>query len=220
VISRSYLDHKNKRITVERKYTMGKRRKPTDPVEIQRRRLEEAKRQRSDPSTWGPNLDTLAQADVADVPPNRTQVRRIQRFDCFALMASRCDDQADRERLNTANRYVRRYQDDVATLHRSAGVSGEGVVVDFAKPDREFANIAAGERLRAVEPLMGALTAKLMRTLSEAAIGTAGRQWRAIVESVTGERNHAAQGALIRAAMHNTAAAYQEIDNAGQRRAG
>lgn len=204
---------------------MGKKRsKIYDPAEVARKRADdqakasvERQRVRGDPGSWGPNDDTLTAGDVSDTPADRSKVRRIQRFDCFALMVARCEGDAEREELKTANRYVRRYQDDIATLHRAAGVAGDGVVVDFGRTGKEFANIAAGERLRAVEPLMGAQSSALMRRLAETAITTTGQGWRAIVESVTGERNNNAQGALIRAAMHNAMAAYQQIDTAARR---
>lgn len=190
-----------------------RRRKPYDPAAQERARLEREQTQaaaQADPATWGPNADTLAQPDVADVEETRLKVRRIIRMDVFALLAHHDD--------TLPIVYVRRYQTDVAKYLHSAGIAPAAPVVDFSTPEREFAAIAAGQRLRRVEAHLGVTARSILRTISESALGTTGRTWRDVVKRVTGEKDEGGQAALVRMAMRELAGAYALVD--GQRMAG
>ena len=71
----------------------------------------------------------------------------------------------------------------------------------------------AAERARGVLELTGAASARLLLALCEADVAL-GRpaEWRAVVERVSGERLADAQGAVLRAACGNLAAAYAVVD--------
>lgn len=190
-----------------------RRRKPYDPAAAERARIERELAQaaaNADPTSWGPNADTLAQRDVSDAEETRQKVRRIIRMDVFDLLAQRD--------ATLPIAYVRRYQADVATYLRSAGVAPVAPVVDFSAPEREFAAIAAGQRLRRVEEYLGVTARSILRTISESALGTTGRSWRDVVRRVTGEKDEGGQAALVRSAMRELAGAYAVVD--GQRLAG
>lgn len=193
--------------------------RPTDPMEIARRRAAERLRAQ-DPATWGADADALAlpanAAVAVDALPGG-RVIRAQRQDVFETFRARGS-------LSPAGyEAVRRLQDDLATLHQThAGRVDYSPRVDRSRTGDSFADrrLRAGERIEAAMALTGAASARLLSALCETDVvhGRAA-DWRAVVATVAGERLPDAQGALIRAACENLAGAYAAIDN-GRRRAG
>jgi hypothetical protein len=76
--------------------------------------------------------------------------------------------------------------------------------------------LRAGERIAKALALTGPASARLLSLLCEAgaALGQGG-DWRSLVERETGERLADAQGAVLRAACENLAAAYAILDRRG-----
>ena len=186
--------------------------RPTDPMEIARRRAAERLRAQ-DPATWGADAEALA------LPANRAvavealpggRVIRAQRQDVFETFRARGS-------LSPAGyEAARRLQDDLAVLHQThAGRVDYSPRVDRSRTGDSFADrrLRAGERIEAA-------SARLLSALCESDVGH-GRaaDWRAVVATVAGERLPDAQGALIRAACENLAGAYAILDN-DRRRAG
>lgn len=191
-------------------------RKPLDPAEIARR-LAEVRR---NPELWGPNEDALklvANADVQDTASTRDKVRRVQRFDCFHVFHARG------ELPQHALAAVRRLSDDIAVLHRTSGAQGTGPKVQNSTKTTGLSHsqILAGQRISDVSGMTGAHSWAILQALIErpAIMGDNLNNWRAVVQDLTGEHNHMAQGALVKAAAMNLAGAYSAIDQ-GERRAG
>lgn len=192
----------------------GKKQQPSDPAECARK-LAEIRRK---PELWGPNEEALrlaSNANVADKPETRNTVRTVQRFDVFCLLANRDDD------FKPVVNYVRRLENDVAVLHRTQGTIAPGAVTKITGKTQDFAatRIAAGERISTVRDKTGAHSWSILEALIErpAVMGDGCNNWRATVQRVTGEQNHMAQSALVKAAAHNLAGAYQMIDQ-GERK--
>jgi len=186
--------------------------RPADPVEIARRRAAERTRA-LDPATWGLDPEALtlaANADVAVRPDAAGRPVRARRQDVFDLLVARGRLGAD------ALTAVRRLQDDIACLHRTA-VGGVDYAprVDKSRDPGAFgeARRRAGARIEAVLALAGPASARLLGALCEpdVVLGRAA-DWRAVVTRETGETLPDAQGALLRMACENLAGAYAMLD--------
>ena len=189
-------------------------RRPAAPLDIARRRAAERDAARS-PQTWGVAVEALslsANADVRLTAAVTGKVARVQRQDVFDLLRSR-------GRLSdNACAAVRRLQDDLAILHRTAsGVGGYEPRVDCSRDPQGFTDQRrrAALRVSGVLDRAGPASARLITALIEPDI-VLGRpaDWRAIVERETGERLGDAQGALVRMACENLAGAYGMVARA------
>ncbi len=188
--------------------------RPSDPIEIARRRAAERERAR-DPAAWGLDPAALALAANAAVETRADlagRVARARRADVFDLFRAR-------GRLGQgALDAVRRLQDDLAVLHRTLSAGGGFAPrVDRSRDPADFTDIRrrAGARIEAALGLAGPASARLLRALAEADV-VLGRpaDWRAVVARETGERLPDAQGAILRAACENLAGAYAVLDRA------
>ncbi len=182
--------------------------RPTDPMEIARRRAAERERAR-DPAHWGLDASALALPVNEDVEARRDaagRAVRARRQDVFDLMRARgALSQAGHDA-------VRRLQDDVALLHRTAsGGGGYAPRVDQSRDPQSFTDSRhrAGLRVEAVLTRAGPASARLLSALIEADV-VLGRpaDWREVVSRETGERLPDAQAATLRAACENLAGAY------------
>lgn len=182
--------------------------RPSDPMEIARRRAEAR-----DPATWGLNAAALnlpANGGVdrrGDLAGRTTRARRADVFDLFLGRRSLSQGGHDA---------VRRLQEDLAILHRTLAGGGDVAPrVDRSRDPETFSQRRrrAGERIAATLALAGAASARLIGALCEAEV-VSGRpaDWRAVVARETGERLADAQGALLRMACENLAGAYQALD--------
>ena len=195
---------------------MAKRRKrhaPCDPAEAARRAAEN----RRNPGAWGVNDDALkldSNADVSDQAETRNKVRRVTRFDIFHLLHAR--NELEPGQLNA----IRRLQEDIAILHRTAGTAGPSTPIRTASQSDAFAlsRLKAGERVDSARQRTGAHSWRILEALCEPLI-VEGRlnNWRAVVQRVTGEEYHMAQSALVKAAAYNLAGAYEAIDGMRKR---
>lgn len=195
---------------MSRKRKVGR---PTDPMDIARRRADERARE-SEPAHWGLNGEALAGPANADVEiyggGGATSLARARRLDVFDLLRSR-------GRLSTgAVDAVRRLQDDITCLHRTAmgGVSYEPRVDRSIDPQGfSDARRRAGARIQAVLALAGSVSARVLVALCEpdVVLGRAA-DWRNVVERETGETLPDAQGAILRMACENLAGAYGSAD--------
>jgi hypothetical protein len=181
-------------------------------MEIARRRAEERARAR-DPAAWGLDAQALALAANADVAVRADAAgrpARARRQDIFDLLSAR--GRLGAEAVNA----VRRLQDDIACLHRTAmGGVDYSPRVDHSINPGGFAEARgrAGARIEAALALAGPASARLLRALCEPEV-VLGRtaDWRAVVARETGETLADAQGAALRAACENLAGAYGIID--------
>ena len=186
--------------------------RPSDPVEIARRRLAERERDR-DPASWGVERAALrlaANIDVEATADRAGRISKVRRHDVFALLNSRG------KLSDGALGAVRRLQDDIAHLHRAdQGVADFRPRVDASRRPETFGETRrrAGRRIEAALRLSGAASARLLAALCEAdvVLGRPG-DWRAVVRRETGETIPDAQGAILRAACENLAGAYQALD--------
>ncbi|MGH7022255.1 MAG: hypothetical protein ACREEB_01545 [Caulobacteraceae bacterium] len=185
-----------------------KRARPANPLAIARRRAAEREAAR-DPANWGVDHGALALASNAEVEVLTSttgrglRARRVDVFD--RLLAGRASLEA-----------VRRLQRDIGAMHAlPSGVARYAERIDASFTDGAAADIRqrAAARVGAVLALTGAASARLLAALVEADVAL-GRPaaWRAVVERETGERLADAQGAVLRAACDNLAAAYSEMD--------
>lgn len=197
---------------------MARRRKtktPMDPAEAARL----AYLRRRDPAQWGANEAAMAlpaNAAVRDEAETRTKVRRLARFDAFALLKSRgslSDEQVGA---------VRRLESEIAVRFRVDG-PGEG-------PAGCGTGDAAGFSMRAVEAgrvvaevlrLSGGLSGRVLVKLLEPAVqsGQPVANWRQAVAQVTGELSDAGQVAVVRGACQNLLEAWVALDNSVPKRA-
>jgi hypothetical protein len=183
---------------------MGRRRKtkPADPLALALRRAAER-----DPANWGIDRDALALPANAEVEakPEAGRGLRARRRDVF-----------DRLVNGPALAAVRRLQRDLAVAHALAGgVAAYAERIDRG-PDGDpalDARLRAGDRARRAFAMSGMASARLLKAIceGEAALGRPA-EWRAVVERETGERLADAQGAVLRAACENLAAAYAVLD--------
>jgi hypothetical protein len=191
-----------------------KRRKaaPASPETLARRRAAE-RAQALDPASWGVDVEALRLATHADVevrPAGRGQVARARREDVFDRLHARGALSAEGVSA------VRRFQQDLAVLHRTAGGGRDfGPRVDISRGPEAFGDVRleAGRRLARVLDLTGAASARLLSALCEPAIALAqAGDWRAIVGRESGERLADAQTAVLRTACENLAGAYRRLD--------
>jgi hypothetical protein len=193
---------------------MARRRKshgPAAPADITRRRLEARETRRADEAAEGGGIGPGVLALPVNVairvetdPAGRiTRARRQDVFDLFQARGKLSPD---------AYQAVRRLQDDIAILHRTATGGGDITPrVDRSRTAGGFsdARLTAGARIEAVLTLSGAASARLLTALCEPAmISGRGSDWRDVVARVTGERLPDAQGAILRVACENLAGAY------------
>ena len=194
---------------------MSRKRKtarPSDPMEIARRRAAERLRDQ-DPSTWGLDRQALSLAaggDVATRIDAAGRPVRARRQDVFDLLQARGRLSADGVEA------VRRLQNDIACLHRTVAGGGDftprvdrSVVPDGFSDARQ----RAGARIEAALSLAGDLSARVLAALCEAdvVLGRAA-DWRGAVARQTGETLPDAQGAVLRMACENLAGAYRRLD--------
>lgn len=189
-----------------------KTQRPSDPMEIARRRAV-ALTEKRDPATWGLNavaLDLPTNAGVDRRGDLAGRVARARRVDVFDLFLGRgALSQAGHDA-------VRRLQEDLAVLHRTLAGGGDVAPrIDRSRDPETFSQRRrrAGERIAAALALAGAASARLIAALCEAEV-VLGQpaDWRAVVARETGERLADAQGALLRMACENLAGAYVIVD--------
>ena len=188
--------------------------RPSDPMEIARRRAAERARDQ-DPATWGLDRQALSLAAGQDVVTRADAAGRLvraRRLDVFDLLQGR-------GRLSAEGvAAVRRLQDDIAALHRTAsgGVDFTPRVDRSISPDGfNDARRRAGDRIEAALDLAGDVSARVLAALCEpdVVLGRAA-DWRATVARHTGETLPDAQGAVLRMACENLAGAYRRLDRA------
>ena len=203
---------------------MARRRKtrgPAAPADITQRRLEARATALADveAEAGGIGRGVLALAVNAAIrvetdPAGR--ITRAKRQDVFDLFQARGKLGPD------AYQAVRRLQDDIAVLHRTATGGGDITPrVDRSRTADGFSDVrlAAGERIEAVLSRSGPASARLLVALCEpAVISGRGSDWRDVVTRITGERLPDAQGAILRVACENLAGAYTAA-RAGRRAA-
>lgn len=196
---------------------MGKRKhRPHDPAEAARIRAEQ-----EGYANWRSNMQLPANADVMVEEATRKNVERARRYDCFALLLSRGAISEAGEQA------VRRLQEDVAVLHKTAGTERLEVVVDNSTAPGDFARarLKAGKRIEAALFLVESQTGgpylrKLLVALIEPqAINAQPVSWRAIVRHVTGDWRDKWQSEWVRSATEALAEAYREMDNQPRRAA-
>jgi hypothetical protein len=188
------------------------RRRPSDPAAVAARRAAKREQDR-DPAAWGLDHDALGLAAYADVETRADlagRTVRARRRDAFDLLLARGG------LSQSAFDAVRRLQDDIALLHRSAGgVASYAPRIDRTRTTDTFTDVRhrAGRRVEAALSLCGVASARLLAALVESAVAL-GRpaDWRELVARETGERLADAQGAVLRAACENLAGAYAVID--------
>jgi len=185
--------------------------RPADPMAIARRRAEERAAAR-DPATWGIDAAALrleVNRAVEARPGAGRAVARAARTDVFDRLLAR-------GALTTAaHNAVRRLQDDIALLHRTATGGGDfSPRVDRSRSPGDFddARRRAGERIEAALSRSGVASARLLGALCEAECVLGRGDWREIVSQTSGERLPDAQSAILRAACDNLAGAYAQID--------
>ena len=194
---------------------MSRKRKvarPSDPMEIARRRAAERLRAQ-DPSTWGLDREALSLPAGGSVIANLDaagRVVRARRQDVFDLLQARGRLSADGVEA------VRRLQNDIACLHRTATGGGDFTPrVDRSTTPDGFSDARrrAGERIEAALSLAGDLSARVLTALCEVdvVLGRAA-DWRDAVARQTGETLPDAQGAVLRMACENLAGAYRRLD--------
>ena len=201
---------------------MSRKRKtvrPTDPMEIARRRAAERAREQ-DPSTWGlaaRDLTLAAGEGVVTRLDAAGRLVRARRQDVFDLLQAR-------GRLSVeAVEAVRRLQRDIACLHRTATGGGDFTPrVDHSITPDGFSDARqrAGARIDAALSLAGDLSARVLAALCEPDL-VLGRSadWREAVARQTGETLPDAQGAVLRMACENLAGAYRRLNRSRGERA-
>ncbi len=194
---------------------MSRKRKivrPSDPMEIARRRAAERDREK-DPSTWGleaRDLSFAAGDDVETKVDAAGRLVRARRQDVFDMLQAR-------GRLSIESvEAVRRLQGDIACLHRTATGGGDFTPrVDRSITPDSFSDARqrAGVRIDAALSLAGDLSARVLAALCEPDM-VLGRSadWREAVARQTGETLPDAQGAVLRMACENLAGAYRRLD--------
>lgn len=160
-------------------------------------------------------LSLPANSDVKAERANRKHVERAQRLDVFALFLSR--DAIPSIHYDA----VRRLEVDI---HTAAGVSGAtepglGVSGGGCAELVSQRMIDASARVQAVLDHMPTHHAKLIASLlSPDEQGSVLTRWRTHVERITGARDKAGQGDVIRWICATTAEAWQALDYAAGER--
>lgn len=183
-----------------RDYRVAKKRKPSkpscDPAEIARLRLK---------------AKLPMNANVVIEPATRKNVERARRYDCFALLHSR------KAISDAGEQAVRRLQEDIATLHRTAGADRLDVVVDGGKPSSGFsyAQLVAAESVHIALETMDdlALSHLLTKLIEPDVIRGQTVNWRGVVSRVTGEHRDKHQAEWVSSACEALAEAYRQIDH-------
>lgn len=202
-------------------------RTPTDPVEIARIEAE----RRRDPAKWGlahDNLGLEANAEVVVEGETRKNTERAMRWDVFRLMLMRCKEG---EFPLAHYEAVRRLERDIAILHRTQGITGNGPYSPdplqvWLTEDFSINRLLAALRLygrplveKGVLRLIKPHTAILLLALCLPEVVEGRRvNWQDTVKRLTGEMDRLERGKIVRAACADLAQAYQQID-AGLRRA-
>ena len=191
---------------------------PAAPAEIQRRRLEARVRETVGGGEAEPDgiaagaLRLAVNAAVVVESDYAGRITRAKRQDVFDLFQARGKLGPD------AYQAVRRFQNDIAVLHRVIGGGGDITPrVDRSRTADGFSDtrLAAGARIEAVLDRAGSSSARLLVALCEpAVIAGRGADWRDVVARVTGERLPDAQGAILRVACENLAGAYRAATSA------
>jgi hypothetical protein len=181
-----------------------------DPAEIARRAYE----RRLHPHLWGVNDDALKQpanASVVSVEATREKVRRVHRYDGFALLRSR-DAITDAQ-----EKAVRRLEEYVAIRYRVDQARASDERVDRTSspgPLVTDASMEAADLIRDIGSATGGHSFSLLLAILEPQVHTGQPvNWRAKVLEVTGERFPHGQVALIRAACENLRQAWAAYDN-------
>jgi hypothetical protein len=180
---------------------MSRRGKPKSPAQIL---AERAARRACDFEAVGlaPEAASLATSAAIEVKragrTNTTMARRLDAFD--ALRDGMEPGGYDAARKLEADLRLRRGEADHGRNLIRVDGGGEGPVL----LDRQ---LAAGRRIDAVLGRVGARDARLLCELIYPSAERAG--WRETVAKVTGETHQHAQGAVVRSACANLAAAYE-----------
>lgn len=183
-----------------RDYRVAKKRKPSklphDPAEIARLRL---------------NAKLPMNANVVIEPATRKNVERARRYDCFALLHSR------KAISDAGEQAVRRLQEDIATLHRTAGADRLDVVVDGGKKTFGFgyAQLVATENVHIALVSMEDIDRAhlLLKLIEPDVIHGQTVNWRGVVSRVTGEHRDKHQAEWVSSACEALAEAYRQIDH-------
>lgn len=208
---------------------MGKRKhKPHDPAAQARMRAEQ-----EGWANFRSNMALPANADVKLEEATRKHVARARRYDCFALLRSRGAISEAGEQA------VRRYQEQLAILHKSDGTGPRLEVIDGGGKVGGFtlAQLAARKNIATLKAQMealssyaeiggrkmwvdGAVFVRLLERLVEpgTVLGQQ-RNWRPIVANTTGEYRDKHQSRWIELTCDCAAVAYQKIDNQPRRAA-
>lgn len=168
-----------------------------------------AREKARDPASWGVDhtaLDLAANALVVTDRDLAGGIARAARRDVFDVLRGR-------GRLGPQGYdAVRRLQGDFARLHAHAGgVAGYRERIDHQRTAAGPGDAAleAGGRIRRVLARTGAGSAALLMALIDGR--GSGLAWREVVARVSGEVLADAQGALVRQACENLAAAYASV---------
>lgn len=183
-----------------RDYRVAKKRKPSklphDPAEIARLRL---------------NAKLPMNANVVIELATRKNVERARRYDCFALLHSR------KAISDAGEQAVRRLQEDIATLHRTAGADRLDVVVDGGKKTFGFgyAQLVATENVHIALVSMEDIDRAhlLLKLIEPDVIHGQTVNWRGVVSRVTGEHRDKHQAEWVSSACEALAEAYRLIDH-------
>lgn len=187
--------------------------KPYDPAKATAERL--ASRMRDLEAVNLPKglvaLDSAKDIEIVRAGSARTEDGRksdhdnVRRIDVFLAVDMTAESFQAARRLETDMR-IQRAEDDVASLLYSNGGSTK------CKTDRM---VEAGRRVYAVIACTGPRDALLLSELIYPNI--IGETWRDTVARVTREGNAMAQGARVRGACDNLAAAYWQIDRGSRK---
>lgn len=183
---------------------------------------------RPSPESWGIDAQAIALASNADVEARHDpggRIGRAQRRDVFAQLFYR----PGASLAPTSYDAVRRFQEDLAILHRTQGasdavrVTGAGQTGALAAITAGFSitRAQAGERIDAVLAGMRPWCAKLIREICEAEV-VVGQSvdWKAIVRRFTNQKRPSQAGEMVRMAADDMAESYRRIDNEPKRAAG
>lgn len=174
----------------------------------------------NDPANWGApaasNLRLVQNRDVEVRLATRTKVQRVRREDVFEVMHTH-----PRSKLTTAAyQAVRRFQGDLAILHRTTGAQDavrttcrgarSWVTENFA-----LARVEAGDRVQEVlDGIPLYRHRQLIRTLCEHEVVRGSQpNWRWVCQQVMGTTDRVKQADDVREAAEALAESYSVIDN-------